>query len=251
MVLEEKMLADTMTVFQKEWKEAFHNRGIRGYLFNWVIMALLIGVYMPITVGSDWFKSPILLLLWSWPPLQLVTGMVADTFAGEKERHTLETLLASRLPDLSIFSGKMMTGLLYAGSLFPASLLLSAVTINLVHPSAEGIQFYTSGVLLQVLGIHYLSLILVALIGTLVSMKSNSVKSAYQKITVVILVLALTPSLGIGLLSPDIRTHLVQIISQPHLGPGGLIAALIMLAADGIIFILCLSNFKRSQLLAA
>ena len=35
------MLNDIMTVFQKEWKEAFHNRGIRGYLFNWILMALL------------------------------------------------------------------------------------------------------------------------------------------------------------------------------------------------------------------
>jgi ABC-2 type transport system permease protein len=245
------MLTDTITVFQKEWKEAFHNRGIRGYLFNWLIMVLLIGVYMPLQVGSDWFKSPIILLLWSWPPLQLVSGMVADSFAGERERHTLETLLASRLPDLSILGGKMLTGLVYAGTLFPASLLVGAVTINLVHPSSAGIQFYTPGMLLQVLGLHYLSLMLIAGIGMLVSMKSNSVKAAYQKIAVIILVLALTPSLGIGLLSPNIRTHLMEIISQPHLGVGGLIASLIMLAADVILVMICLTSFKRSQLLAA
>lgn len=245
------MLTDTITVFQKEWKEAFHNRGIRGYLFNWMIMVLLIGVYMPIQVGSDWFKSPIMLLLWSWPPLQLVSGMVADSFAGERERHTLETLLASRLPDLSILSGKMLTGLIYAGSLFPASLLIGAITVNLAHPSPAGIQFYAVGILLQVLGLHYLSLILIAGIGMLVSMKSNSVKSAYQKIAVIILVLALTPSLGIGLLSPDIRTHLMQVIAQPRLGVGGLAAALIMFAADVVLCLICLSSFKRSQLLAA
>ncbi len=244
------MLTDTLTVFQKEWKEAFHNRGIRGYLFNWLIMVLLIGVYMPITVGADWIKSPLMLLLWSWPPLQLVSGMVADAFAGEKERHTLETLLASRLPDLSIFSGKMLTGLIYAGSLFPASLLIGAITINLAHPSPDGIQFYAPGMLLQVLGLHYLSLILIAAIGMLISMRSNSVKSAYQKIAIVILVLALTPSLGIGLLSPNIRIHLADVIAQPHLGTGGLIAALIMLAADLILCFVCLSSFKRSQLLA-
>ena len=245
------MLTDTMTVFQKEWKEAFHNRGIRGYLFNWILLALLIGVYMPINVGPEWFKSPIILLMWSWPPLQLVSGMVADSFAGEKERHTLETLLSTRLPDLSIFSGKIMTGLVYAGTLFPASLLIAAVTVNLVHPSPDGIQFYAPGMLLQVLGIHYLSLILIAAIGMLVSMKSNSVKSAYQKIAVVILVLALTPSLGIGLLSPDIKTQLTKMIAQPQLGVGGLIAALIMLVADVILIIISLSNFKRSQLLSA
>jgi len=245
------MLTDTLTVFQKEWKEAFHHRGIRGYLFNWIIMALLIGVYMPITVGAEWFKSPMLLMMWSWPPLQLVSGLVADTFAGEKERHTLETLLASRLPDLSIFSGKILTGLVYAGTLFPASLLIGAVTVNLAHPSASGIQFYAPGMFLQVLALHYLSLILVASIGMLVSMKSNSVKSAYQKIAIVILVLALTPSLTIGLLSPDIRMQLNTFITQPQLGSGALIAALVMLVADVVLVIVCLSSFKRSQLLAA
>ena len=168
----------------------------------------------------------------------------------KKNAIRLKPCLASRLPDLSIFSGKILTGMVYAGTLFPASLLIGAVTVNLAHPSTTGIQFYHAAMFLQVLALHYLSLILVASIGMLVSMKSNSVKSAYQKIAIVILVLALTPSLTIGLLSPNARTQLTQLITQPQLGLGALIAALVMLIADVILFIICLSNFKRSQLLS-
>lgn len=245
------MFTDIATVFHKEWKEAFQFRGIKGYLFNWIIMVLLIGVYMPITVGAEWFKSPMILLLWSWPPLQLISGIMADSFAGEKERHTLETLLASRLPDVSILFGKVLTGFVYAGSLFPASLILGAITVNLAHPSSAGFQFYEPVMFLEVLGLHYLSLFLIAMVGMLVSMKSNSVKSAYQKITIAILIIALTPTLSISLLSPDIKDHLLQIISQPNLGPATWIVALILLVIDIILFLICLSSFKRSQLLAA
>ena len=38
----------------------------------------------------------------------MVSSLVADSFAGERERHTLETLLASRLPDRAILAGKLL-----------------------------------------------------------------------------------------------------------------------------------------------
>ena len=245
------MVTDTLTVFRKEWKEMFYHRGVRGYLFNWIIMVLLVGVYMPIQVGAGWFNSPVMLLLWSWPALQLISALMADGFAGEKERHTLETLLASRLPDLSIFSGKMLAGLVYAGSIFPASLFLGAVTVNLKEGISNGVRFYNMGSLLQILALHYLSLILIAAVGMLVSMRSSSVKSAYQKIAIAILVLVLSPSLLMGVLSPDIKTQLMQFITAPRLGAGALAAALAMLVIDIVLFVVCLKGFKREQLLTA
>jgi len=245
------MLADISTVFHKEWKESFQFRGIKGYLFNWIIMVLLIGVYMPINVGIEWFKSPIILLLWSWPPLQLISGIMADSFAGEKERHTLETLLASRLPDVSILFGKVLTGFFYAGSLFPASLILGAITVNIAHPLSAGWQFYEPLMFLEVLGLHYLCLVLVAELGILISMRSNSVRSAYQKIAVAIMILVLAPSLSVGLLSPELKNGLMSFISRPDLGIGALAVAAVLLVIDVILFLLCLSSFKRSQLLAA
>ncbi len=244
------MINDIMTVFQKEWKEVFQSRGLKGYLFNWIIMVLLIGVYMPITVGAEWFKSPMILLLWSWPGLQLISGIVADSFAGEKERHTLETLLSSHLPDTSILLGKLLNGLVYAGTLFPAALLVGAVTVNLAHPS-DGIQFYNIGIFFEIIGLHYLCLFLVATVGMLISMHSNSVRSAYQKIAVAILVLVLAPSLSVGLLSPELKNGLTAFISRPELGIGALAVGVALLVIDVILFMICLGNFKRPQLLAA
>ena len=245
------MINDIVTVLRKEWKEVCQLRGIKGYLFNWILMVLLIGVYMPLQVGTEWFASPMILLLWSWPGLQLISGLVADAFAGEKERHTLETLLASRLPDASIFTGKMLTGLIYAGSLFPASLLVAAITLNLAHKTGTGLMFYDPGMLLAVIGLHWLSLILIASIGMLVSMKSDSVKSAYQKIAIAILVIALAPSLLIGVVSPDLKAQFMQWIALPQLGYGAWIAAAGLFGVDVLLFAIGLASFKRPRLLTA
>jgi ABC-2 type transport system permease protein len=245
------MLTDIHTVFQKEWREIFQFHGIKSYLFNWILMVLLIGVYMPLQAGVEWLTSPLLLLLWSWPPLLLISGLVADAFAGEKERHTLETLLASRLPDTAILFGKFLTGWVYAGTLFPASLLLGLITVNLAHPSANGFLFYQPAFLAAILGIHFLMLLLISSIGMLLSMKSNTVRAAYQKMSGVILVFALVPSISIGLISPNLRAKFLQILTQNHLGVGTLEASLILILADALLLWLCVKNFKRVQILAA
>lgn len=244
------MFTDCFTVFLKEWKEIFQTRGVKGYVFSWVLMTLLIGVYMPLQVGEEWVNSPLILLLWSWPPLLLVTGLVADTFAGERERHTLETLLASRLSDTAILFGKFLTGWVYAGTLFPMALLLGLITVNLAHPLSDGLRMYQPGTLLGILGIHSLLLLLISSIGMLISMRSNSVRSAYQKMSAAILVFALAPSISVGVISDEMRNRIMQLLTQPHLGSGALLAVFILLVIDTLLLWLCVRNFKRNQLLA-
>ena len=70
-------------------------------------MIAVFGVFLPLQNGASWVTSPITMVYWAWMPLMLVTGVIADSFAGERERHTLETLLASRLPDRAILLGKV------------------------------------------------------------------------------------------------------------------------------------------------
>ena len=99
------MIADILTVARKEWKEyVLAGTGLKGGRMGLVIMLVVFGVVLPAQNGTDWLTSPALLLAWAWVPLMLVSGVVADSFAGERERHTLETLLASRLPDQAILA---------------------------------------------------------------------------------------------------------------------------------------------------
>lgn len=74
----------------------------------------------------------------------MTIGLVADAFAGERERHTLETLLATAFPDTSILLGKIAASVLYAWGIAFACSLLGVITINVVFPSG-GLQFYNPG----------------------------------------------------------------------------------------------------------
>ena len=102
------MIRDMLTVARKEWKESlFSGSGLKGGRMGILVMLVVFGVVLPANSGLAWITSPALLVAWAWVPLMLISGVVADSFAGERERHTLETLLASRLSDESIWRGEL------------------------------------------------------------------------------------------------------------------------------------------------
>ncbi len=96
-------MSDVLTVAWKEVKELFAMGGnLKGGRLGMIIMIAVFGVVLPLNTGAEWVTSPVTVAYWAWVPLMLVTGLIADSFAGERERRTLETLLASRLPDRAI-----------------------------------------------------------------------------------------------------------------------------------------------------
>jgi len=107
-------MPDVLTVAWKEAKE-FGRPGwhLKGGRLSMIIMFVVFGVFLPLQSGDRWVTSPVTMLYWAWVPLMLVTGFIADSFAGERERHTLETLLASRLPDRAILFGKVAAAVAY------------------------------------------------------------------------------------------------------------------------------------------
>ena len=63
----------------------------------------------------------------------MITAVIADSFAGERERHTLETLLASRLSDHSILFGKIAASMAYGWLISLSCILAGAITVNIVN----------------------------------------------------------------------------------------------------------------------
>ena len=59
--------------------------------------------------------------------------MIADSFAGERERHTLETLLASRLSDRAILFGKIAACIAYGWLMAMLCVLVGTITENVSH----------------------------------------------------------------------------------------------------------------------
>jgi len=92
------MLADIWTVIWKEWHEILHQFGsTRTTVLNQLLLVVVVAISFSFPAERTWLETPASLQIWCLLPMLLVTTTIADSFAGEGERHTLETLLASRL----------------------------------------------------------------------------------------------------------------------------------------------------------
>ncbi|NMC84986.1 MAG: ABC transporter permease, partial [Anaerolineaceae bacterium] len=136
------MITDLFTIIRKEWNEMLLMRGSKrsGILYIFIMVAVF-GIVMPLQSREQWFTVPLLPLVWSWMPVFMTTWMVSDAIAGERERHTLETLLASRLSDSAILFGKITAAVLYGFVLALVNLLVGAFTVNIANPNSS-IHFY-------------------------------------------------------------------------------------------------------------
>src|SRR5580692_1469689 len=121
------MIDDFRTMLWKEWKETIFQRNLsqnERFVRVAVVIAIL-GVLLW-KAGPLMVTAPMAFFMPSFLPLFFLLAIVADSFAGERERHTLETLLATRLSD-----GAILTGKLLAAVLFIWGVLLFAVTIGI------------------------------------------------------------------------------------------------------------------------
>lgn len=185
------MIADILTVAGKELREMLMFGDSRGRSkLSLVVLLVIFGVVIPLQNGRDWVASPISAMVWAWMPYMWVYSVVADSFAGERERHTLEALLATRLSDRAILFGKLLAALAYGFTLTWAILLVSLVTVN-VAVRSEGLLLFspmmTAGALVFSILVSGLS----ASIGVLVSLRAGSVRQAQQWMSFGMLVLFL------------------------------------------------------------
>ena len=243
------MIGDVLTVAWKEWRELLLLGGsLRGGRVSLVILLGVFGVFLPLQSGADWVTSPATLFYWGWLPLMLVVGAVADSFAGERERHTLETLLASRLPDRAILFGKVLAAITYGWGIVMAMLFLSLVTVNLTARAGHLLlfpwRFAVGAPLLAWLGAG-----LAATAGVLVSLRAATVRQAAQTLNVGILLLMFVPVLGVQALPDAWKAQAGAWLAS--VGVDGILwtatAALALL--DLLLLAVAMARFQRSRLI--
>ncbi len=191
------MLADAWIVMVKEWREVLvRGMGLRGSIGFFGLIVVVFGVAVPVRAGMAWVDVPWMALVFVWLPLMLVMAVVADSFAGERERHTLETLLASRLSDASILYGKISAAVTFAYGMLLLVSAMSIVAVNVARP-----PFAPPGPLLwrgeETFGVVVLGLLLTVLcatIGVMVSLRSETVRQANLRLSMGLIVFF--PALG-------------------------------------------------------
>lgn len=239
-------MIDAVAVAWKEWRELLGQRRLRGKM-GMVLFAAAFGIVLPLVNGPVWITAPTVAIAWSWVPMFLVTTVIADAIAGERERHTLETLLASRLSDQAILFGKIGAAVGYACALTALSLILGVVTVNLAN-SRGGLLFYSLSAVLLMIVLGLLGAVFVAAIGVLISLRAATVRNAQQTLGGAIMAMLLVPLVTARLL-PAAWKH--SVTSSAVSGAGFAFVGLAAFAALDICAVaLAMVRFKRGRLIA-
>lgn len=242
------MIADIWTVAGKELREIFTFGDSRGRSkYSLLVLLLIFGIIFPLQNGRDWVESPINIMVWAWMPFLWVSGVVADLFAGERERHTLEALLATRLSDQSILFGKLLAAITYGFSLTWVILIASLVTVNIGFGDGS-LLLYPPEITLAALVFSLLISGLSGCIGVLVSLRAGSVRQAQQLMSTGMLVLFL-PFMLIQFIPPawlETVGGIVESLEPMQIGIG---LALFLLAVELILVAVTRRLFQRSRLI--
>ncbi|MBM3941200.1 MAG: hypothetical protein FJ318_10075 [SAR202 cluster bacterium] len=231
---------DLLTMLWKERKDLIMQGGRAGLLRPAAMVAIL-GVLLPWQAGAGWLSLPWLGVgALAYAPFFVVVMLVVDAFAGERERHTLETLLATRMPDAAIIAGKIGALVLYALAVMTVSLALGLVVANVTADGPTG--FYP---LHRVALLYALALgvdLLGAGAGVIISMRASTVRQAQQTMSFGLTVFAFAAVIALRAL-PDSLT-----------GGGSLdrllfVGAASLLALDALVLGVVAQQFRRSRLI--
>jgi ABC-2 type transport system permease protein len=203
------MMRDIWTVVWKEWQE-FRDQllSLRRGGLSALILALILGVVAPVELGTDWVESKLIVGYWPFLAATMVSSLIADSVAGERERHTLETLLASRLSDSSILIGKIIAAVIYGVGFAVANIMIGLVAVNVVHRDG-GLLLFAPQRFIATITLTVLASLLMAGIGVFISLRASTVKQAQQAFGIAIIVLTMGPVLLFNALSFETRERLI------------------------------------------
>jgi ABC-2 type transport system permease protein len=244
------MITDIQTILRKEFRELFQSRQGMFGRGGWISLAIsfgLLGVLIPVQAGEDYVRNPIHMIWWVWIPFLMVTYIVTDTFAGERERHTLETLLASRLHDQTILFGKIISVVLYGWGIAIIGLMIGLITVNITAGKGR-LLMYSAEASLAILALSLLFSLLSSVIGVLISLRSSTVRQA-QQVTGLISLLPILPVVLLDVLPGAIIDNWMTSLSQVNVNMVVLAAVGILAVIDLALIALSMKQFQRAKLI--
>ena len=180
----------------------------------------------------NYFCVPLFLLI----PLMLSSTITANSFAAEKERKTLESLLFSPVDIPTLFVGKVLSAFLPAMAISLLCFVLYGVVVNvLAYPLFERLIFPTINWVIIILWTIPSIALFGIFINVIISARVKGFQEAYQMGGLVVLpVIALVLGQALGAIAVDVRLLLW----------GGLV----VFAIDVALLRFIRSSFDRNQL---
>lgn len=242
------MIRDTWIVARKEWLEIF-DQLLRFKRGGWSILLIIgfLGVISPLQMGESWLTSPLMFFYWPLLTTSMTSTLIADAIAGERERHTLETLLSTRLSDTAIILGKILAAIMYGAAFASTNLVIGWAVVNLKHGH---------GVLLTIPWFRLVALFaligagsfFIAGMGVFVSLRAATVRQAQQTFGVILLLLMMTPVLFVQFVAPTLQERLIASASVLGIEVLSLRVAAVLAAAAVLLNLAAIRRFKRGRL---
>ena len=256
------MITDIWTVMLKEWREYLagasgsggsgRGRGVVGVL----LIIGLISIFLPLQLGRELFTTAAPLIVDSlFLPYLILQTIVADSFAGERERHTLETLLASRLSDRAILFGKFGAAVAYGWSVGIIAALIQAVVANFSPKNAgagSGFAFYPANLAFAIVVFAQLTSLLVSSIGCLVSLRAPTTRQAQLIMSFGFLAVVFVPVLVLQFLPHQMQSGFLAALntaSATQTAQTFLILVAILVVLDIVLLLISLALFQRAKLI--
>ena len=170
-------------------------------------------------------------------PLMVSSIISSESFAGERERKTLEGLLYTPTTDHELFLGKVLAAFVPAVVLSWISFLLYTIVVNVLgYPIMGYIWFPLKTWWPLIFWITPAISLLGVSVTVLISSKVNTFMEAYQSGgSLVLIVLGLVVGQATGVLYLSV--------------PVGMAVGLLLWCIDLVLVSLCLKSFKRSNLI--
>lgn len=238
--LEVRTLTDVVIVFRKELKELLYTRRALGlWLVQLAIFLGVFGIYFPATQRSLWLSgSAWAAMFYLFVPAFIANAIVADSFAGERERKTLETLLATPLSEMAILLGKALAAFSYAWGVVLICQLGALITLNVVKETNGLFLFTPLYIFLATAGSGLLTALAIEL-GLFISLRAQSVREAQQVSSLIWFALVFA--------FPILLPHLVRQAGEPT-WESILGASAILLLVEVFLVRLVLRAFQRECL---
>jgi len=246
------MIKDIWTVMWKERKGLFRPQGSRTRaVLTLLVPVAVFAIYLPWQEGREWLGSPLTFITSVFIPLLLVGTVIPESFAGERERHTLGTLLASRLPDRAVLFGKIAVAVGYGWGVTLLTLLMSLVTVNIVHWDGQ-IMFYTPTIALANAGLSLVMATIMAGLGILISLRSATVQGATQTMMLILMLPLIVLQIG-GLLVLQVRREWFESIREALASVDAthlilIVGTVLIMACLGFLWA-AMARFQRARLI--
>jgi ABC-2 type transport system permease protein len=230
----------------------FRAKGRRGQTILTLLSPLFLAIFFPWQIGVDWVEASMSVVLAGVVAFIVVGITIPDAFAGERERHTLPTLLASRLPDRAILLGKVAGSVALGWVITLAVLFISLVSVNLTHWQGRVLLFKPS-LFAADLAVSFLVALMTAGLGVLFSMRSDTVQQAQQATMSVLLLPAMFLQFGLlfVLQNDSAKAFLKRTVGALSFAQLMAIIVAMLVLICGALFALAMARFKRARLIVS